>query len=217
MADPLTRVLLFRHAETSDPTVFHGAESDIGLGSRGERQAQRLAVYLASRRPEVLVCSAMRRARDTAAPVALACGLTPEIEPELHERRLGGLSGLPSGDRNGPWMQTVQRWMQGDTAFSLLGAESFDEVRDRVVGAWDRVTQRHAGKTIAIIAHGAVIKVLLLSLVATYSPADWMRLGPIQNVTLHELVPAADLAEGGWSLERFNEKVISEGQSSPDF
>lgn len=217
MTDHPTRVLLFRHAETSDPTVFHGAESDIGLGLRGERQAERLAVYLATRKPDVLVCSAMRRARDTAAPVAVACGLTPEIEPELHERRLGGLSGLPSGDRSGPWMQTVQRWMQGDTAFSLLGAESFDEVRERVVGAWNRVTQRHAGKTIAIIAHGAVIKVLLLSIVPTHSPADWMRLGPIHNVTLHELVPAADFPEGGWLLQRFNERVIAEGQSSPDF
>jgi probable phosphoglycerate mutase len=213
MAQPLTRVLLFRHAETSDPSIFHGAESDIGLGPRGLEQAQRLAVYLARRQPEVLVCSAMRRARETAAPVARACGLTPQIEPDLHERRLGGLSGLPTQDRTGPWMQTVQRWMQGDTSFSLLGAESFDEVRQRVQKVWDRLTQQHTGKTMAIIAHGAVIKVLLLSIVAGYGPGDWMRLGAIHNVTLHELVPSAD----GWKLERFNECVIEEHHSSPAF
>jgi len=213
MAPPLTRVLLFRHAETSDPSVFHGAESDIGLGPRGLEQAQRLAVYLARRRPEVLVCSAMRRARETAAPVARACGLSAQIEPDLHERRLGGLTGLPTNDRTGPWMQTVQRWMQGDTAFSLLGAESFDEIRQRVLTVWERLTQQHAGKTIAIIAHGAVIKVLLLSIVAGYGPGDWMRLGAIHNVTLHELVPTAE----GWHLERFNECVIEENPLTPPF
>jgi probable phosphoglycerate mutase len=203
---------LFRHAETADPSVFHGAESDIALGRRGELQAQRLAAYLAERRPDVLVCSGMRRARDTAAPVAQTCGLTPEIEPELHERRLGGLSGMPTGDRSGPWMQTVQRWMQGETDFSLLGAESFEEVRQRVVGVWNRVTQRHGGKTIAMIAHGAVIKVLLLSIVPGKGPADWMRMGAIHNVSLHELTPV----EGGWQLERFNERVI-EVPAGPEY
>ncbi|MFQ3593994.1 MAG: histidine phosphatase family protein [Gemmataceae bacterium] len=213
MPESLTRVLLFRHAETADPSVFHGAESDIGLSRRGQLQAQRLAAYLATRRPEVLVCSGMRRARDTAAAVGLACGLTPEIEPQLHERRLGGLSGMPTGDRSGPWMQTVQRWIQGDTGFSLLGAESFDEVRQRVVTVWQHLTQRHAGKTLAVIAHGAVIKVLLLSIVAEYGPADWMRLGAIQNVALHELVATP----AGWKLERFNECVIVESNLSPEF
>src|SRR2546423_1478349 len=34
-----TRVLMLRHGETSDPDVFHGAESDVGLSELGQRQA----------------------------------------------------------------------------------------------------------------------------------------------------------------------------------
>lgn len=30
-----TRIWLLRHAETALPTVFHGAESDVGLSRRG--------------------------------------------------------------------------------------------------------------------------------------------------------------------------------------
>ena len=37
-----------RHAETSAPDRFHGAESDIGLSEFGARQAERLAEYLST-------------------------------------------------------------------------------------------------------------------------------------------------------------------------
>src|SRR4051794_5459463 len=88
-----TRVLLLRHAESSDPSVFHGAESDVGLSERGRRQADAVAGYLAARRPDAVVSSAMRRALDTAGPIARACGLGLLVEPALHERRVGALSG----------------------------------------------------------------------------------------------------------------------------
>ena len=39
------RVFLMRHAETSVPGVFHGAESDIGLSDRGIEQAKAAARF----------------------------------------------------------------------------------------------------------------------------------------------------------------------------
>src|SRR5947209_2379882 len=88
-----TRVLLLRHGESADPTVFHGAESDVGLSPRGQRQAEAVATFLAAFRPILLVSSAMRRALDTAAPIARACGLSVQVESLLHERRVGALRG----------------------------------------------------------------------------------------------------------------------------
>ncbi|MBV8382979.1 MAG: histidine phosphatase family protein, partial [Planctomycetaceae bacterium] len=63
---PETRVLLLRHAETSAPDRFHGAESDVGLGERGRRQAEAVAEILAAEGPDALYSSAMRRALETA-------------------------------------------------------------------------------------------------------------------------------------------------------
>ena len=62
-----TRVFLLRHAESADPTVFHGYESDVDLGERGVRQAQAIAAELAAEKPDIVVSSAMRRAQRTAA------------------------------------------------------------------------------------------------------------------------------------------------------
>src|SRR5947209_11555224 len=81
------RVLLRRHAETANPLIFHGAESDVGLSERGRAQAEAVAPVLAAFGPGAVVSSAMRRALDTAGPIARACGLAVRVEPDLHERR----------------------------------------------------------------------------------------------------------------------------------
>ena len=196
-----TRVLLLRHAESANPLIFHGAESDVGLSERGRRQAEAIAPVLATEAPDVLISSAMRRARETALPIARACGLRMRIEPDLHERCVGALSGIPTQLREGEWPDTLRRWMAGETAFAPAGAESFDDIRRRVLPVWQRVTSEGEGKTIVLVAHGVVCKVLLLRLLSGHSAADWNKLGPSRNVGVSEL--ARDIA--GWRAVRLNE------------
>jgi 2,3-bisphosphoglycerate-dependent phosphoglycerate mutase len=196
----LTRVFLLRHAESANPDVFHGAESDVGLSERGRRQAEAVAPLLTAERPDVVVSSAMRRALDTAGPIALACGLTVRVEQDLHERRVGALSGTPFR-ADGVWPQTLRRWMAGDTGYAPPRAESFDDIRARTLPVWERLTEAHAGRTLVIVAHGVVCKVLLLSVLPGLTPADWERLGPFRNVAISELLRA----DGGWHGLRVNQ------------
>ena len=196
-----TRVLLLRHAESANPLIFHGAESDVGLSTRGRRQAEAIAPLLAAETPHVVISSAMRRARDTAEPIARACGVYVHIEPALHERRVGTLTGTPTGGREGVWPDTLRRWISGDTAFAPPGAESFDDIRERVLPAWHGLTAKHEGQTIVLVAHGVVCKVLLFSLLPGYSVADWHRIGPIHNVSISELLRE----DGQWRAVRVNE------------
>src|SRR5262245_57535788 len=112
-----TRVFLLRHGESADPTVFHGAESDIDLSEKGRRQAEVVAQVLARRRPDVVISSAMRRARQTALPIARACNLELLIEPQLHERRVGILSGRPF-KTDAVWPETLKRWTSGETDYA---------------------------------------------------------------------------------------------------
>jgi broad specificity phosphatase PhoE len=197
-----TRVIVLRHGESADPTVFHGAESDVGLSARGRRQAAAVAPLLAARAPAAVVSSAMRRARDTAAPIAAACGLPVLVEPQLHERRVGALSGTPFAAGDGVWPDTLRRWVAGETSFAPPGAESFDDIRARVLPVWERLTRTYDGRCLVVVAHGVVCKVLFLSVLPGLSPADWERLGPIRNVALTELEGAA----GRWQARRLNEQ-----------
>ena len=196
-----TRVFLLRHAESSAPDVFHGAESDVGLSERGQRQALAVAAILAEKNPHLVISSAMKRARDTAGPIACACGVNLIVEPDLHERRVGALSGTRFGGSDGVWPDTLRRWIAGETMYAPEGSESFEEIRARVLPVWTRITTHHEKKTLVIVAHGVVCKVLLLSLVKGRSAADWHKIGPMRNACITEL-----LENGlGWQVIRLNE------------
>ena len=185
-----TRVLLIRHAETARPDVFHGYESDTDLGPRGYRQTTALGPVVAALKPNVLVSSAMLRARRTADEIARATGLPVRVEPLLHERKVGNMQGTPVQGEFGVWPDTLARWVAGETAYAPAGMESFDQIRDRVLPVWDQVTLENQGKTIAIVAHGIVIRVILLSVVEGYNAADWPRLGRIANASISEVTGA---------------------------
>lgn len=197
----MTTIWLTRHAESADPAVFHGAESDVGLSELGRRQAAAAAGWFRSLSPTAVVSSAMIRARDTAAPIAAACGVPHLVEPALHERRLGPLSGSAVAPGKDHWTETAARWVAGDTAFAPPGAESFDQIRDRVVPALLRVAEQHRGGRVVVVAHGVVCKVLILSLLPGYGPADWARVGRVVNLAVSQLTHDGHTWAAGRLLE----------------
>ncbi len=202
-ADPNTTkgaqtVWLVRHAETAAPTLFHGAESDIDLGEHGHRQTAAAVEWFAALAPTVVVSSAMRRAVQTAAPIAAGCGVSHLQEPLLHERRVGSLSRMRREEADHIWEDTLARWLAGDTAFAVAGMESFDTIRDRTLPAFRRVVESHSGGRVVIVCHGVVCKVLLLSLLRGHTAADWVKIGRAQNLSVSELVPDAD----AWSARQ---------------
>ena len=164
-----TRVLLLRHAETAAPSQFHGAESDIGLGPRGFDQAEAAAPWIAALRPAAVYSSAMLRARQTAEPIARACGLALNAVPALHERRMGSLSGVAMAEGWDAYTAAMTAWKHGDLDATHTGGESFTQIRNRVIPALEALTAKHKGETIVIIAHGIVIRVVL---------ACWLDGGP---------------------------------------
>ncbi len=190
------RVFLTRHAETATPAVFHGAESDIGLSDLGRRQATAAAGWFAERELTVVVSSAMTRARDTAAPIAAACGVPHVIVPELHERRVGALGGTAFDHLTGPWADTIARWVAGDMDYTTPAAESFADLQARLLPAWQRLVEAYPGGRPLVVAHGVVCKVLLLSLLPEWDVSGgWTRIGRVSNLSVSELVPRG----GGWA------------------
>lgn len=181
-----TRILLLRHAETAAPDVFHGAESDIGLGARGHQQAEAAAQTLARLAPDALYCSAMRRAVETAAPIGRACGLVPQFIEALHERRVGPLSGKSREEGMEIYEEAKQRWMAGDLDHTHEGGESYAAIRDRTLPPFTALVARHPGETIVVVAHGIVIRVLLTTLLEGYGPEQFQAIA-IPNAGVNDV------------------------------
>ena len=98
-----------------------------------------------------LYCSAMARARQTAEPIGIACGLEPVIVPELHERRMGPLSGRDIFEVLDQYHHSRDRWKLGDLDATHEGGESYAQIRDRVVPAFTALAHRNPCETIVVV------------------------------------------------------------------
>ena len=192
-------MLLLRHAETSEPNIFHGAESDIGLSAWGEEQAVLLADHLRSRKPEALYCSAMRRAIATAEPIGRACALSPTIIPSLHERRIGPLSGLSRDEGWSIYAESRRHWMAGELESTHEGGESFADIRRRVLPFFQELPVRHPEKTIIVVAHGVVIRVALLTLIDDLEAGDFDRIA----------IDFASINDLGWDGQKWRAHALN--------
>lgn len=190
-------VWLLRHAESATPHVFHGAESDVELGETGHRQAAVAAEWFLTKRLTAVVSSNQLRARQTAAAIAALNAVPHGIEPGLHERIVGDLLGTSFAPNEGPWFETVAAWTRGETAHTTRGAETFEQIRDRALAAFDRVAAAHPEGRVAVISHGITIKILLLSLLDGWGPTRWAELGKVANTAVTELHRAG----GRWRAE----------------
>ena len=182
----ITRMLLLRHAMTAAPDRFHGLESDVGLGIEGRRQAIEAAEGLARLEVDAVISSGLRRAIETAAPIAEALGLEPIVVPELHERRMGSLSGTPIAEGRATADVFINRWSLGDLDAAHDGAESYREIRDRALPTFEALARRDRGRTVIVVAHGVVIRVFLTAVLGGYTPADYPRIA-IRHVAVNDL------------------------------
>jgi broad specificity phosphatase PhoE len=182
-----TRLFLLRHAQTADTTKFHGSESDIGLSDWGHEQGRLVAERFAGLPIAAVYSSAMRRAVDTATPIARKLGLEVRQEPALHERSMGSLAGACREEFRHVYADAMTAWTSGELEFSHPDGESYAAMRSRGVSALTKILDSHDGETIVVVAHGMLIRVLISSLVAEWPVA---RLGEIRidNCALNELI-----------------------------
>jgi broad specificity phosphatase PhoE len=146
----------------------------------------------------------MQRARQTAGPIARACGLTLQFVEPLHERSIGPLSGLRFEEVWPAYDQAKERWKDGQLEYTHEGGESYAAVRRRVVPAFQAIADRHPGETIVIVAHGMVIRVLLTSLLEGLGPADFDRVA-IDFVAINDL----RFSGGRWRADTLGERAIT--------
>ncbi len=193
-----TRILLLRHAKTAAPHLFHGAESDVELGPEGRQQALSAAGRLVHESPSAVYCSSMRRAIQTAEPIAEACGLSVQIEQGIHERAMGHLSGTAWSDTRTVHEQTMKSWSAGDLIATHPSGESYQQMHDRILPVFHSVASRHERGVVVMVAHGMVIRVLISTLIRSIGRSDIGSI-PIEHVGVFNLRQT----DSGWILAEF--------------
>ena len=184
------RVLwLVRHGESTWNTLgkAQGHRDQARLTARGAGQAQTVARRLQRRPIAAVYASDLRRAVDTAVPLASALGLAVTRDTRLRERCLGVLEGTAAAAVS-PAVSGVAASRVIDPDARPDGGESIRDLYRRVAGfADDLVAGRlpgPAGRTgdVAIVAHGGTLRVLGAYLRGV--PVEQMGWEPIANGTI---------------------------------
>lgn len=159
------RLLLIRHGRTPwNAEGRYQGRTDVPLDEVGRAEAEALARGLADERPAALVVSPLRRAVDTAAPLAAIWGLEPQVEPALVEMDFGAWEGLTHAEAAARDGALLAAWWADPEALAPPDGETAGQVASRVMALHERIAGRYADATVALVSHVAPIKCLLLTL-----------------------------------------------------
>ncbi|MEV4106397.1 bifunctional RNase H/acid phosphatase [Nonomuraea sp. NPDC049695] len=158
-----TSLLLLRHGETelSLERRFSG-RGEVELTPNGLAQAAAAAERLSREpyRPDVIVSSPLKRARQTAEAVAQRTGLDVEVDEDLRELDFGAWEGQTFTEVQRRWPAELAAWL-ADPETAPPGGESFASAARRVQAAGERLIERYEGKTVLAVSHVTPIKMLL--------------------------------------------------------
>jgi alpha-ribazole phosphatase/probable phosphoglycerate mutase len=158
----MTRLYLVRHGEPAETARGRCYGSlDVPLSSRGEVQAQGLAAAFAAVPLTAVYTSPRRRALDTAAAIAVTHALDPVPLPALRELDFGELEGRTFDDIAAERPELYRLWMEAPTTVTFPGGEGYADLRARTVAALADLRARHAGASVAVVAHGGVLRAAL--------------------------------------------------------
>ena len=155
-------IWLVRHGETD--WNLEGriqGHTDTDLNENGRLQADRLATRLRGQRFDAVYSSDLKRARDTATPAARALNLKVVLEKRLRELNFGAYEGLKSADVRAKHPDWFKRFISTKPDFEIPDGESYRQFFDRVVGALEKLAERHPNQRLLVVTHGGCVSCAL--------------------------------------------------------
>lgn len=163
-----TYLLLIRHGATDAnlqrPHVLQGKGINLPLSDIGRRQAEAVGRFLAASPIRHVYASPLLRAMQTAEAIAGHHGHEIRESPGIVEADVGDWEGLDWGRIMREHPQAYRNFMDDPGRHPYLGGESYGDVQRRVQPVLQDLLERHAGETIAVVAHNVVNRVYLAGL-----------------------------------------------------
>jgi broad specificity phosphatase PhoE len=149
------RLYLVRHGRTAGNGVRYVGWADEPLDEVGRGQARALADDLADEPIDVVYSSPLRRALDTARPLAERHRAPLRVRDELKEVHYGTYQDVPKRD-------TKLRLKRFHRVKRMPGGESLRDVFDRVRRILAEIeSERRAGRHVAVVAHFWSLRMLV--------------------------------------------------------
>lgn len=187
--------MLVRHGLPVRRELKEGV-ADPELAPDGLVQAAKMATYLSGEAIAAIYVSPLRRAMETAAPLAELTGLTPIVDDDISEFDRNSNEYVPIEELRGTndprWLKMVRgEWEEGHDHPDLF--------RRRVVAACERIISAHSGERVVAVCHGGVINQYLAHILGIQTQLGFFY---PQYTSIHRVVASR---EGLRSLATLNE------------
>ena len=170
----MTSIYLVRHGQTAwnKEEIFRG-RTDVPLNDTGLREAELAGEYFKGLEIDAVYSSPLSRARQTAEKIARVHCL--EVNP------LNGLIDMSFGTWEGRTLEEIKNeekelyplWRDQPHRVQFPGGESLDKVRDRSIAALEELIRSHPEKTIVLVSHRVINKVLICVILGLDNSHFW--------------------------------------------
>jgi broad specificity phosphatase PhoE len=170
------RLVFARHGETEFNVAGRWqGQSDSPLTERGLAQARQLALALQDEPLVAVYSSDLGRAARTAEHVAGPHGLSVTTDVRLREIDVGRWVGLNRAQIEQFDAEGLETWASRPASMRLPGGETLAEAQRRALAFFTEAMPAHAGRTVAVVTHGAVGQAILVAAMGLSVEDLWLK------------------------------------------
>ncbi len=158
----MTRVFLIRHGTTdwNKEEIFRG-RAECKLNQTGQNEARAVASYFQNIPLAAVFSSPLSRAMETARPTADSKNLAVIPDPDFTDIDFGDWQGLPLKEVREKAPELYRLWLENPGAVVFPKGEGLPGVRKRAWEGLQRLAEGNPDRTILIVTHRVVTKVLI--------------------------------------------------------
>jgi len=170
----MTDIYLVRHGQTEWNTqlIFRGRK-DIPLNERGHKQARAIAGALKDRNIDAIYTSPLSRAVETAQPVATLFDLEVVPVQGFIDINYGEWEGVSYDEVKKRYTDQYAQWEKRPELVQFPQGETLDVVKERAFGALTDIARKNPTRSVLIISHRVINKVLLCALLGLSTGHFW--------------------------------------------
>ena len=155
--DATIQIALLRHAETGLHGCFCG-HSDPSLSVQGQEHLPTISQSLSRVGPRAICSSDLRRARETAEPIAKYFGLDYTTSPGFREMNFGNWEGLTWKEVELQYPDDAKAWAKLFPHHRPPGGESFLEIQARAVDQLEQLAKHAEPGCTLVVTHAGFIR-----------------------------------------------------------
>ncbi|MNZ76774.1 Phosphoserine phosphatase 1 [compost metagenome] len=157
-----TTIFLVRHGQT-EWNVEHRFQGhqDSPLTDLGVKQAEWLGESIRNEQIDVIYSSSSNRAIRTAEIIKGNREIDIQFSDNLREMNLGIWEGNIQDDIKETYPEQYELFWNEPETFQVQDAETYEAVMDRAVNNLNQIIEENRGKTVLIVTHTVVVKLLM--------------------------------------------------------